>query len=265
MRAQHQNSFCIIISANTIKSSSVSSSQRKTVALKRTKTSQSIRRRRIGIIRMGAPLPTTTIGHRLGTDDDDASEASRTKKVKVQFWLDYACPFSAKMFRTMRKDLMTYYDDRSQVQFEMFHQVQPWHTSSSIMHETALAYGEVIGEGGFLEFSEKLFEKREQFADSLTFDRTRHEITDDIIKACDDRLREDELAKVRKYARLNTDTSDKNGGTLVTQKLKYHIKLGRQLGIHVSPTVLVNGLICETSSSWTLKEWRELLDPLLTQ
>ena len=67
--------------------------------------------------------------------------------------------------------------------------------------------------------------------------------------------------KVRKYARLNKETKDKNGGTLVTQKLKFHVKLGRQLGIHVSPTCCLNGLICDTSSGWTLEEWTAFLDP----
>ncbi len=49
------------------------------------------------------------------------------------------------------------------------------------------------------------------------------------------------------------------------QVLKWYIKEGRQMGVHVSPTLSVNGLIVDSSSSWQLDEYRELLDPLITQ
>lgn len=49
------------------------------------------------------------------------------------------------------------------------------------------------------------------------------------------------------------------------QVLKWYIKEGRQLGVHVSPTLSVNGLMVDSSSSWQLKDYQELLDPLLEQ
>ena len=49
------------------------------------------------------------------------------------------------------------------------------------------------------------------------------------------------------------------------QVLKWYIKEGRQLGVHVSPTLSLNGLIIDSSSSWELKNYQELLDPLLEQ
>jgi protein-disulfide isomerase len=52
-----------------------------------------------------------------------------------------------------------------------------------------------------------------------------------------------------------------NTGNACTQELKFHVKLGRQTGIHVSPTTLLNGMICDTSSSWSLDQWMEFLDP----
>ena len=39
------------------------------------------------------------------------------------------------------------------------------------------------------------------------------------------------------------------------------MKLGRQTGIHVSPTTTLNGMVCDTSSSWDLEQWRAFLDP----
>ena len=200
---------------------------------------------------MGPPLPSKSIAHSRGTQNADAT---------LSFWIDYACPFSAKMFKRMHEEVMPHYKGKN-VRFEFYHQIQPWHVSSAIMHETAIAVAEVCGEDVFWQFSKEIFEKRESFTDIYTFDVTRHDMTEDILKQCLLGQDEETFEKVRKYARLNKETKDKNGGTLVTQKLKFHVKLGRQLGIHVSPTCCLNGLIWDTSSGWTLEEWTAFLDP----
>eukprot|EP01122_Echinamoeba_exundans_P008953 TRINITY_DN3057_c0_g1_i1.p1 TRINITY_DN3057_c0_g1~~TRINITY_DN3057_c0_g1_i1.p1 ORF type:complete len:103 (-),score=24.99 TRINITY_DN3057_c0_g1_i1:102-410(-) len=50
----------------------------------------------------------------------------------------------------------------------------------------------------------------------------------------------------------------------VTQWLKYHTRHGRQLSVHVTPTVYVNGInLADHSSSWTLDDWAKHMDPLL--
>ena len=49
----------------------------------------------------------------------------------------------------------------------------------------------------------------------------------------------------------------------VAQDLKFEIKHARHMGIHVSPTTAVNDVIFDSSSSWGLPEWKEVLDPLL--
>jgi hypothetical protein len=47
------------------------------------------------------------------------------------------------------------------------------------------------------------------------------------------------------------------------QELKFEIKHARHMGIHVSPTTAINDVIFDSSSSWGLPEWKEVLDPLL--
>lgn len=59
------------------------------------------------------------------------------------------------------------------------------------------------------------------------------------------------------------DAGQKNPGNAVTQNMKWEIKSSRQLSMHVSPTTMLNGLMYDTSSSWTLEQWRELLEPVL--
>ncbi len=52
----------------------------------------------------------------------------------------------------------------------------------------------------------------------------------------------------------------RNAGNKITSELKWHIKLGRQTGIHVSPTVLFDGIIDNyISSGWTFEQWKEWL------
>ena len=223
--------------------------------LKRASTAQrATKTKKENVIMAGPPLPSKSIAHIY------KGVPCSGEPTTLSFWIDYACPFSARLFKRMYEDVMPHYAGLN-IRFEFYHQVQPWHVASGIMHETSLAVAEVCGEEAFWQFSKELFEKRESFTDIYTFDATRHELTEDILNQCLLGQSEEDFEKVRKYARLNKETEDKNGGTLVTQQVKFHIKLGRQLGIHVSPTCCLNGLVCDTSSSWTLEDWKAFLDP----
>src|SRR3954468_23129918 len=52
----------------------------------------------------------------------------------------------------------------------------------------------------------------------------------------------------------------RNAGNKITNELKWHIKLGRQTGIHISPTTFFDGIIDnDISSGWTLDQWKEWL------
>ena len=223
--------------------------------LKRASTAQrATKTKKKNVIMAGPTLPSKSIAHIY------KGVPCFGEPTTLSFWIDYACPFSARLFKRMHEEVIPHYAGEN-IRFDFYHQVQPWHVASGIMHETSLAVAEVCGEEAFWQFSKELFEKRESFTDIYTFDATRHELTEDILNQCLLGQSEETFEKVRKYARLNKETEDKNGGTLVTQQMKFHIKLGRQLGIHVSPTCCLNGLVCDTSSSWTLEDWKAFLDP----
>merc|ERR1712023_413515 len=49
----------------------------------------------------------------------------------------------------------------------------------------------------------------------------------------------------------------------MTQQIKFYVKHHRQRSVHVTPTCAVNGLLCDTSSGWTLAEWCAFVDPLV--
>lgn len=64
--------------------------------------------------------------------------------------------------------------------------------------------------------------------------------------------------KVLSLLAIPTSGESKNSGNQVTDDLKLQIKLGRQNGIHVSPTVLFDGLRDDSvSSSWELDQWKD--------
>ncbi|KAF7317286.1 Thioredoxin-like-fold domain-containing protein [Mycena chlorophos] len=61
---------------------------------------------------------------------------------------------------------------------------------------------------------------------------------------------------VAAFAALLEPKADLRGSNEVTEEVKYTLKFSRQNSIHVSPTVLWDGLVApEVSSSWGEKEW----------
>ena len=144
--------------------------------LKRASTAQrATKTKKENVIMAGPPLPSKSIAHSKGTPSAETTTLS--------FWIDYACPFSARLFKRMHEEVIPHYAGEN-IRFDFYHQVQPWHVASGIMHETSLAVAEVCGEEAFWQFSKELFEKRESFTDIYTFDATRHELTEDILNQC---------------------------------------------------------------------------------
>ena len=71
-------------------------------------------------------------------------------------------------------------------------------------------------------------------------------------------LTHDKVLSLLQIAPVSTAAEATNHGNKITNELKYHIKLGRQTGIHVSPTVLWDGIVENSiSSGWTLEQWKE--------
>ncbi|KAG9303598.1 hypothetical protein G9A89_018494 [Geosiphon pyriformis] len=180
----------------------------------------------------------------------------------LEAYLDYVCPFSAKLYQRLRNEVLPYVQEQypNQIQFIFRQQVQAWHPSSTIVHEAALAV-ENVDKSKFFEFSDQLFAAQKDYYDESVQNLTRSQINERLAK-----LAESVGIPSRDFLdRLHiTPTDDhsnaRNAGNKVTNDLKLQIKLGRQQGIHVSPTVLWDGLIDNSiSSSWTFDQWKEWL------
>ncbi|KAJ2654282.1 hypothetical protein IWW48_006207 [Coemansia sp. RSA 1200] len=199
--------------------------------------------------------------HRL-TGATTATAAGHT----LEIFLDYACPFSAKIWRFLESQLLPAFANENQHISVIFrHQVQPWHPNSTLMHEASLAV-EKINPAAFMRYSSALFDSQVDYFDEATVNLTRTEIYRKLadlavgVNAVDDRTALLQL--------LDIQSSDNptNKGNAVTNDIKHHVKLARAQGIHVSPTVVFDGIRDDSvSSSWGLDQWNAWLQPKLQQ
>lgn len=156
--------------------------------------------------------------------------------------LDYVCPFSKKMFDTVYDKVFPVVKQKypNKVQFLFRQQIQPWHPSSTLVHEAGLAVLQTNPDK-FWEFSKALFDKQTEYFDANVVNETRNDTYKRLAKlASTVGLNEKEI-----YSKLEiSDKPDKdgglNGGNATTNDLKVLIKVNRRLGVHVTPTVLFN-------------------------
>ncbi|KAJ6499693.1 hypothetical protein C8R47DRAFT_1111428 [Mycena vitilis] len=185
----------------------------------------------------------------------------------LDIFLDYVCPFSAKIALVIESVLVPLlgpggrYHGKAKVIFRP--QVQPWHASSTFVHEAGLAVARVSPES-FWPFSLALFKRQGEYFDIPTSTLTPLQIREKLAALAGDVVPVPTDA-AGNFADLLVLKSSPNGGNSVTDDLKYTIKFSRQNGIHVSPTVLWDGLVAnEISSSWGEKEWSDFLDAKVT-
>ncbi|KAG8683281.1 hypothetical protein FRC09_016177 [Ceratobasidium sp. 395] len=132
-------------------------------------------------------------------------------------------------------------------------QPQPWHGSSTFLHEAAIAVGRVAPDK-FWEYASIVFKNQETFFDIPASTLTPTQIREKLVALVP------EGVDKSKVADLLTHKTTPNGGVDVTDDLKYNIKLGRQNSIHVTPTALWDGLVAnDVSSSWGEQEWDKFL------
>jgi hypothetical protein len=72
----------------------------------------------------------------------------------LELYLDYVCPFSAKMFTTVYSSVLPLIRQKytSKVQIIFRQQIQPWHPSSTLVHEAGVAVLK-LQPGKFWDFS----------------------------------------------------------------------------------------------------------------
>lgn len=158
--------------------------------------------------------------------------------------LDYVCPFSAKMFHTVYSSVLPILEKTypSKVQFIFRQQIQPWHPSSTLCHESAAAVLQIAPEK-FWPFSEALFQKQTEFFDVNVVNEPRNGTYRRLSKVAGSvGLDEGKLYSMLEVSDKPGDDGALNVGNSVTNDIKILVKAARRSGVHVSPTVLFNGI-----------------------
>lgn len=209
-------------------------------------------------------LPPKFAGHKLNfapppTTASDVPHVTHT----LELYLDYACPFSAKIFKNINDVVTPLVKQNPQwangLSVIFRQQVQPWHPSSTLLHETALAVLRLAPEK-FWQFSALLFAEQKGFFDVNVVNETRNNTYRRLAKiAAQVGLKEDEVYKLLEISDKPTDDGSLNIGNRVTNDLKLVTKMNRLIGVHVTPTGVFDGVVQDIGSAWGEAEWKEWL------
>jgi protein-disulfide isomerase len=182
----------------------------------------------------------------------------------LELFLDYVCPYSAKQFNTIYHVVAPLIRSSpkwsANVQFIIRQQIQPWHPSSTLTHEAAVAVLQLAPEK-YWDFSDALFKDQKAYFDVNVVNESRNQTYRRLAKLAatvgvDETAVYDRLAIPDKAA----DDGSLNVGNKVTNDLKVLVKIARLVGVHVSPTVIFDGVVTnDISSGWTKEQWEEWL------
>ncbi|KAJ9192938.1 hypothetical protein DTO021D3_2746 [Paecilomyces variotii] len=203
-------------------------------------------------------LPPKYAGQKLFAAAATVQQAHHT----LELYLDYVCPFSAKLFNTfytsVRPVVAEKYHSKLQVIFRQ--QIQPWHPSSTLTHEAAAAVLKVAPEK-FWDFSAALFKHQKDFFDENVVNETRNKTYGRLAKIAGSiGVDESEVLSLLVISDKPGPGGILNTGNGVTNDIKFMTKVNRVVGVHVTPTVFFDGAEEKAiSSSFTAAQWEEWL------
>ncbi|KAK4685881.1 hypothetical protein P7C73_g4254, partial [Tremellales sp. Uapishka_1] len=209
----------------------------------------------------------------------------------LEVYLDPLCPFSAKMTKSLTTNVLPLlskggkYDGQLSLIARIY--PQPFHYLGSIHTEALLVFGAAYP-GLFWTYlsavrlapplchvhvrgiadvrSAQIMETQETYYNQKAAKLTIDEVRDQLVHLAIKTLEEEHAisgptSKVYGDLRAKLEvTTSPNGGNEATAGLKHTVKIGRQNGIHVTPTVLFDGLKEDSvSSSWGKDEWEKFL------
>lgn len=140
-------------------------------------------------------------------------------------------------------------------------QIQPWHPSSTLVHEAGLAVARLAPDR-FYGFSEALFRAQTDYFDASVANEKRNDTYRRLARLAAGSAGVDEAAVYDLLAVSDKPGPDGglNSGNKVTDDLKVLVKTARLVGVHVTPTVIFDGVVTNIDSSWTADQWLEWLE-----
>jgi protein-disulfide isomerase len=158
----------------------------------------------------------------------------------------------------LKESLLNKYGDRLVTIFRQ--QIQPWHPSSTLVHEAGYAV-QKIDSTKFYDFSAKLFDQQKDFFDVNVVNETRNATYKRLAKIAGSvGVDEKKVYELLEVSNKPGEDGSLNIGNGVTNDVKFQVKANRMTGVHVTPTVVFDGVVAgEISSSWTEGQWEEWL------
>ncbi|EGG05642.1 uncharacterized protein MELLADRAFT_36660 [Melampsora larici-populina 98AG31] len=184
----------------------------------------------------------------------------------LEFYLDFNCPFSAKIFKSINQYLIPIlHENQIQTSLIIRQVPQPWHHASTFTHQASLAVSKLLLQSNQSQeelvhkqwkwFTE-LFEKQTEYFDEPTLNETpivtKQRLSELVFKTLD--------LNQQTFLDLVSLNGVGNAGTKVDQTLKSCVRYARQNGVHVTPTVAFNGIIDPSiSSSFVKEDWEKFI------
>lgn len=169
------------------------------------------------------------------------------------------------MFKTVANDLAPKLNSdpalASNIQIIFRQQIQPWHPSSTLVHEAAVAVLR-LAPSRFWDFSGALFAAQKDYFDVNVVNEPRNQTYRRLARLAADSagVKEDEVYGLLAISDKPGEDGSLNSGNGVTADLKVVVKMARLVGVHVSPTVILDGVVAnEVSSGWSVEQWVEWL------
>lgn len=210
-------------------------------------------------------LPPKFAGHalRLATPAAPADSSIPPATHTLELYIDYVCPFSAKIFNTLTSTVVPLVRANpawaSNLTVILRQQVQPWHPSSTLVHEAALAVLR-LAPGKFWDFSTRLFAEQKAYFDVNVVNETRNNTYRRLAALAGEvGVDADEVYRLLAIPEKAGEDGSLNSGNGVTADLKVVTKMNRLIGVHVTPTVVYDGVVQDISSSWGGDQWSEWL------
>ena len=201
----------------------------------------------------GPPLPRAP----LGIPFRATTATAAASKLVVECYHDVCCPFSRKMFETLFSGDKPLASKQAAVEFRWHPVPQPWHPQSAIMTESALAVHQAEPDK-LWPYLVSLYAQQESFFD----DKVQHLSRDALYSMCA-RVASDVGVDGAGFKKQLALEGEGNCGNRVTQAMKFYCKEHRKRGVHVTPTVFVNGMEApQASSGWGAAEWETFLADL---
>lgn len=174
----------------------------------------------------------------------------------IEVFLDYNCPFSGKMFKKIDTEILPLLKEKGlndKYNIVFVNVIQPWHGfQSSILHDISFAVSK-IAPNKFWDISRIFFNNIELFYDTQVINKSRKTLTEEILNLIKNDLSIEDLNKIKELLIIDGENSEKisNMGNSVIKDNKYFTRYHRTLGIHMTPSVMINGILISQIESST--------------